>query len=89
MSIDAVLLGSQKTKQPFKNIQEVIACAKKNPGEVSVATSSTGGAWWLAAMVLQEAARIKFNVIPQEGALLFHSWPEDIRISAFWACRPR
>ena len=62
-----IVVGSMKTKRPFKTIQEVISFAKTHPGEVSMATGSIGTTMWVAAMGFQDAAGLKLNSIPQAG----------------------
>jgi tripartite-type tricarboxylate transporter receptor subunit TctC len=59
---------SSTSKKPWNTVKEVVAYAKANPGEVSIATSSKGAIWWLAAMAFQDASGVKFNVMPQAGA---------------------
>ena len=66
-----VILASTKTKRPFKTFEEVASFAKANPGEVSILTSATGGPLWLTGVILQENAKLKFNMIPQEGSAGF------------------
>ena len=63
-----IIYAAIKTQRPFKTIEEVIAFAKANPGEVSMATTAVGGIYWITSMVLQEVLGVKFNVIPQEGS---------------------
>jgi tripartite-type tricarboxylate transporter receptor subunit TctC len=62
------IYASVKGQRTFKTMEEVIAFAKKNPGEVSMATTAVGGIYWITAMVLQEGLGVKFNVVPQEGS---------------------
>jgi len=63
-----IVVGSTKTKRPFKTMEEVISYAKAHPGEVSVATAAVGHSQWIAAMVFKEGLGLNFNMIPQEGA---------------------
>ena len=63
-----IVLASTKSKHPFKSLEEVVSFAKANPGEVSVATTAVGGPYWLAALIVQEGLKVKFNIIPQEGS---------------------
>ena len=62
----ALIVASKKTKRPFKTIEELISFAKSKPGEVTIATTSVGQTWWIAALYLQEKLGIKLTVIPQE-----------------------
>jgi tripartite-type tricarboxylate transporter receptor subunit TctC len=64
----ANLYGSTKTKRPFQTVQEVIAFAKKNPGEVSMASAGIGMSLWVGAMAFISGTGIDVNVIPQTGA---------------------
>ena len=63
-----IIVASNKTQRPFKTIQEVIAFAKANPGELSMATAGIGQSWWVAAMSFVEGTGLKVNMIPQPGA---------------------
>jgi len=66
-----VIIASTKTQRPFKTIQEVILFAKSHPGEISLATTATGGPLWIATHVFQQATGLNFNIIPQEGSAGF------------------
>jgi tripartite-type tricarboxylate transporter receptor subunit TctC len=68
--INPIIVASTKTKRPFKTIQEVISFAKANPGELSMATSAVGAAWWISANYLQEVAKVRFNIITQTTAVM-------------------
>jgi tripartite-type tricarboxylate transporter receptor subunit TctC len=63
-----VIVASTATKRPFKTIQELIAAAKANPGEVTMATAWTGGGWWIAAHAFLGKTGLKFNAIPLQGS---------------------
>jgi putative tricarboxylic transport membrane protein len=63
-----IIVASNKTQRPFKTIQEVIAFAKANPDELSMATAGIGQSWWVAAMSFVEGTGLKVNMIPQPGA---------------------
>lgn len=63
-----VIIASNKTAHPFKTIQEVIAFAKKNPGEVKLATAGVGQSLWIAAQAFIDGTGISVNAIPQTGA---------------------
>jgi tripartite-type tricarboxylate transporter receptor subunit TctC len=63
-----VIVASTATKRPFKTIQELIAAAKANPGEVTMATAWTGGGWWIAAQAFLSKTGLKFNAIPLQGS---------------------
>jgi tripartite-type tricarboxylate transporter receptor subunit TctC len=70
-SMTPVLFASTKVKRPFKTAQEAFAFAKVHPGEVSLATTAVGGAFWTAGMLLVNETRLDFNFIPQEGSASF------------------
>jgi len=53
---------------PARNLQEFIALARAQPGQISYATGSIGGTAHLAALLLQESAQIRLNFIPYAGA---------------------
>ncbi|MDW5442914.1 tripartite tricarboxylate transporter substrate binding protein [Polaromonas sp. SM01] len=53
---------------PVKNIEELIAYAKKNPGKVSYATSGVGNPQHLNGELLQSLAGIKMNHVPYKGS---------------------
>ncbi len=63
-----VIFASNKTERRFKTVQEAFAAAKARPGEISLATTAAGGAWWISTMLLQDGTGLQFNVIPQEGS---------------------
>lgn len=63
-----VIVASNKTKRPFKTIQEVISFAKAHPNEISMATAGIGMNWWVAAMDFARVTGTQINMIPQPGA---------------------
>jgi tripartite-type tricarboxylate transporter receptor subunit TctC len=52
---------------PVKSVKELIALAKAKPGEVSFASSGTGGIGYMAAMSFSSMAGIKLLHIPYKG----------------------
>ncbi len=52
---------------PFKNVPELIAYAKANPGKVTFASPGNGTAVHLAAEAFADAAGIQLNHIPYRG----------------------
>ncbi|MEI6183149.1 MAG: tripartite tricarboxylate transporter substrate binding protein [Polynucleobacter sp.] len=52
---------------PAKDVKELIAYAKKNPGKVALATSGPGSPHDLAAMLFTNRANIEVNEIPYKG----------------------
>jgi tripartite-type tricarboxylate transporter receptor subunit TctC len=63
-----IVLASTTSKNTFQTIDEVVAFAKANPNKVSMATTSVGGAYWIAAQMVEGALKVNFNLIPQEGS---------------------
>ncbi|MFZ4287726.1 Bug family tripartite tricarboxylate transporter substrate binding protein [Variovorax sp. HJSM1_2] len=53
---------------PAKNIEELVAYAKKNPGKLSYATSGVGNPQHLNGELLQSLAGIKMNHVPYKGS---------------------
>ncbi len=54
-------------KKPWKNMKEMVAYAKKNPGKVNWGHSGVWGAGHLPSMQFVRAAGIKVNFIPHKG----------------------
>ncbi len=63
-----IVLASTASKNTFQSIEEVVAFAKAHPNAVSMATTSVGGAYWIAAQMVEMAMKVDFNLIPQEGS---------------------
>ena len=53
---------------PVKNLEELVAYAKKNPGKLSYATSGVGNPQHLNGELLQSLAGIKMNHVPYKGS---------------------
>jgi len=53
---------------PAKNIEELVAHAKKNPGKVTYATSGVGNPQHLNGELLQSLAGIRMTHVPYKGA---------------------
>lgn len=66
-----IVLASTASKHSFQSIEEVVAFAKANPNAVSMATTSVGGAYWIAAQMVEMALKVDLNLIPQEGSAGF------------------
>jgi tripartite-type tricarboxylate transporter receptor subunit TctC len=58
---------SVPTNSPFKNLEDLINYAKKNPGKVRVGNSGTGAIWHLCAVGVEDAAGVKFTHVPFRG----------------------
>ena len=52
---------------PVKNLQELIALAKKQPGKLTNGSAGVGSAAHLAMALLEHSAGVKFNHIPFKG----------------------
>ena len=52
---------------PFSTVEELVAYAKENPGEVSYGSAGTGGATHIAAEAIARAAGIELFHIPFDG----------------------
>ena len=63
-----IVLASTASKNTFQSIEEVVAFAKAHPKTVSMATTSVGGAYWIAAQMVEMALKVDFTLIPQEGS---------------------
>jgi tripartite-type tricarboxylate transporter receptor subunit TctC len=66
-----IVLASTASKHTFQSIEEVVAFAKANPNVISMATTSVGGAYWIAAQMVEMGLKVDFNLIPQEGSAGF------------------
>jgi tripartite-type tricarboxylate transporter receptor subunit TctC len=58
---------------PIKNLAELAAFAKANPGKVSYGTTGIGSDDHLAALLFERAAGVKFTHVPFKGASEVHS----------------
>ncbi len=56
-----------KAESPWKNVSDLVAYAKKNPGMITVGNSGAGGGVHLIAMAFEKTAGVKFNHIPFAG----------------------
>lgn len=63
--VDFVLVTQPNS--PFKNVKDVVAAAKAQPGAVSTSTSGLGGAPFLAAALFENEAGVKLNKIAYKG----------------------
>lgn len=53
---------------PYDTVEEFVAYAKDNPGEIKVGNAGAGSIWHIAAASLGKAAGIELNHVPFEGA---------------------
>lgn len=58
---------SVRTDSPFKNMSDIIAAAKKDPGKISISTSGSGGLWHELAASVAVAADITMKYVPYKG----------------------
>jgi len=56
-----------KRDSPFRNLQDLIEQARKNPGVVSYSTPGPGGGQHLSAEFLAKQAKVKFKHVPFKG----------------------
>jgi tripartite-type tricarboxylate transporter receptor subunit TctC len=52
----------------WRTLRDLLRDAKANPNSIRVGNSGTGSIWHLAALALQEAAKVQFKHIPFNGA---------------------
>lgn len=57
---------------PFKSVQDVIAFGKKNPGQLSFASSGNGGAPHFSGELFKSMAGLDMQHIPYKGSTLAH-----------------
>lgn len=63
---------SVSADSPIKNLAELAAYAKANPGKVTVGTTGVGSDDHLSMMMFEKAAGVKMNHIPFKGAAEVH-----------------
>jgi tripartite-type tricarboxylate transporter receptor subunit TctC len=56
-----------KPSVPAKNLKELIALVKANPGKVLMGTGGVGGASHMAAIYFQDRIGVKFQYVPYRG----------------------
>ena len=52
---------------PYKTIEDLIADAKKRPGEVNVGVAGPSGSQFIMAMAFESALGIDLNIVPLKG----------------------
>jgi len=52
---------------PFKTVEDLFAAAKKSPGRVTVGNSGVGGDDFFSAILVEQAADVKFQSVPFQG----------------------
>lgn len=53
---------------PWNTLEELLASAKKQPGDVKLGNAGTGSVYHLSAIGLEDKAGVKFNHVPFSGA---------------------
>lgn len=61
-------LVAVRSDSPFKTIDDLLAQARKQPGDVSIGNAGTGTIWHLAAAALEDKTGVHFNHVPHQGA---------------------
>lgn len=56
------------SKAPYKNLQELIDFARKNPGKVTFSSSGNGSTTHIPVELIGNAAGVKFTHVPYQGA---------------------
>lgn len=56
-----------RADSPYQTVEEFLAAAKENPGEVTLMTDAYPAKSWLCGALLQEEAGVVFNIIPEAG----------------------
>ncbi len=64
---------SVHAESPIKNLKELVAFAKANPGAVTYGTTGIGSDDHLAALMFERAAGVKLTHIPFKGAAEVHN----------------
>jgi tripartite-type tricarboxylate transporter receptor subunit TctC len=52
---------------PYRTLADLVADAKKNPGQIKISSIGVGGIWNLVAVGLCKRAGIRMNILPYEG----------------------
>jgi tripartite-type tricarboxylate transporter receptor subunit TctC len=53
---------------PFKNVGELVAYAKEHPQQVTIGHSGNGTTNHVAILLLEQAAQVKFTIVPYKGS---------------------
>lgn len=61
-------LVAVRSDSPLQTIEELLAQAKKQPGNLTMGNSGAGGIWHLAAAAIEDKTGAKFNHVPYQGA---------------------
>jgi tripartite-type tricarboxylate transporter receptor subunit TctC len=52
----------------FKSVSDLVAYAKEHPGQVTIGHSGNGTTNHVAILLLEQAAGVKFNIVPYKGS---------------------
>jgi len=52
----------------FKSVSEFVAYAREHPGQVTIGHSGNGTTNHVAILLLEQAAHVKFNIVPYKGS---------------------
>lgn len=52
---------------PYQSVEDFIAFAEDNPGDITIGHSGVGGVWHAAALILADEAGVEFNFVPYDG----------------------
>ena len=63
----AIASWSVRKDSPIQSMQDLIAMAKENPGQVTISTSGTGGVWHELALIVSDLAGIELKFVPYQG----------------------
>jgi tripartite-type tricarboxylate transporter receptor subunit TctC len=66
--VSSPLLLVASTKAPFKNLNELIAYAKSNPGKVSIGNSGVGQLPHLAAVLFEKSSGVELTMVNYKGS---------------------
>lgn len=66
--VSSPLLLVASTKTPFKNLNELIAYAKSNPGKVSIGNSGVGQLPHLAAVLFEKSSGVQLTMVNYKGS---------------------
>jgi len=66
--VSSPLLLVASTKAPFKNLNELLAYAKSNPGKVSIGNSGVGQLPHLAAVLFEKSSGVELTMVNYKGS---------------------
>lgn len=57
-----------KADSPYKTIQDLVAAAKANPGQIKIGNSGVGKGWHCKAILFEQGAGVEFKHVPYSGS---------------------